>query len=132
MSFIGQTLITTNHGEISIDEIAKTDLIKTTKGYRKAHIIDKGFHHVNIFNIGDNIITCTPDTISYTSESYTMQLKYTHPNKTIERRLNLPNNSRKREDLVKLNMERERVYDIIVEGTPEYFANNVLFRSQVG
>lgn len=120
----GDTLITTNKGDIPIKDIKVGDSVLTRKGYRK--VIDWAKTGINketmTVSVGGHTIRCTPNHKIWVEnkKDYILADELCYDDYLL-----VLNQSQNRV-LLKRDGKREDVYNITVEGEHEYFANGIL------
>jgi len=69
--FVGDTLITTDKGQIRIDQIKVGDMVLTRKGFKKVLAThNNGIKKIQTFFVGEIKIKCTPDHLFYTENGF--------------------------------------------------------------
>lgn len=144
--FVGETMITTEKGDVRIDKIKPGDLVLTRTGYKPVlKIFDNGYKNVNTYRIGNKEITCTPDHKFWTKEHSFKEIGHLinsttfcifEENKICNRKLNVLNltgtdlsethSATGGELQPEYSETKRKVYDIMVADVHEYFANGIL------
>ena len=145
--FVGSTIIETLYGQRRIDQIEIGNSVLTRNGYRKViNVHNNGLREVKTYQIGDKIITCTPDHRFFANNEFipighlinSNTFCIFDKNKGICKQKLLITQVTGSQDTRNLQSElngsiiqgveknMQIVYDLTVDGDPEYFANGIL------
>lgn len=138
--FVAGTMITTDKGKVRIEEVTEGMNVLTREGYRKViFTFDNGFKYVSTYDLtiatGETVqLTCTKDHLVLAHQLLNPKRKwvrivdleagyFVYFEKLGFRKLISPKKSR---NLVRSVSTKQRVYNLMVEGEHEYFADGVL------